>query len=230
MISYRTPFKFPVRYKQESGLHIENEFLFSLYENIVKSTADLRIAMQTYYHKSRLMNFPNHTEYSVKEKELSHDQILSYSSYSYQNGWDAHKRLWNEVKYFKIRGRFLSPRDWIYLGLLNYDFRAILLVPLLYLMFIITSINVYKFEYFEGDIYIKKKSSSMMLWLLRLHTVRKNALLRTLLLPIGVLHLVSSLLRYKGQNGLIMEYFQNDENHPIVEQLTNSKWYDMVII
>lgn len=213
---YRTPFDLPVRWKSERGIHIENEFIFGIYENIVKERPATTEALKRYYNAAKLRGFPNHIVSSVPEKEISHDQLTAYTGYSYMNNLDGHLQIWKNCSFLRYGGRFLRLRDYLHYGNLAGNKYTRFVSPILLTSsMIITALNFWNFD--KGE----KKTSSMMLWLLRLHIASKNKDLSKLYLLPKVVFNIATKLRYGSQNELISEYFRNNPEHPIVKNLQN---------
>lgn len=231
MSNYRTPFGFPVRYKQESGLHIENGFLFGIYEYMFTQGQILLERLTKYYYQAKQKGFPNHIVDSVPEKQLSHDQATAYSCFSYMFGLDGHLRIWMKIQKGKLDGVLLHPRDLIYYGILNGHLLSILSIPLLWVlcafsMFIpyrITKDPVDRPDQIKriGKYIIRKKLSGELLWVLRVEAVKKNIGLKLLLYPCQLIVNLGARLRYGSIENMFIEYFQNDPNHPIVKVLKN---------
>lgn len=211
---YRTPFDLPVRWKSERGIHIENEFLYGLYENMVRERPNTTAALKRFYDAAKLRGFPNHIVDSVPEKEISHDQLTAYSAYSFMNDLYGHHYIWNECKFLSYGGRFLRLRDYLHYGNLAGNKYTKLVSPLfLSTSMLITAFNFWNFD--KGE----KKSSSMMLWMLRLHITSKNVSLRRIYAIPRFIYRVAVKLRYGSENRLISEFFRNNPEHPIVKNL-----------
>lgn len=218
---YRTPYGLPVRYYQESGTHIENEFLFGLYEEMfcgVKSAA-----VHNYYKEVAAKRYPNHIDPKVPEKDISHDQLTAYSAYSYMNNLNGHVYIWCKMDGLEYEGRMQHPRDAIYYALLNRQFWAYCALPLFYLMCAISFIVAYRVTkdeidrpdqvYRWGKWIVRQKLSGELLWILRYESLQSNRWAA----PLRYIIKKGAELRYGNVYSMVATYFQNDINHPIIK-------------
>jgi len=87
-------------------------------------------------------------ELQGNKQKTSHDQLTSIISISYILGLDWHKQIWKDIKFFQYNNykkwSIVHPRDWIYYGILNKNWLAYLLMPLLSLIMIESCHKTYK--------------------------------------------------------------------------------------
>ena len=229
MSSYRTPFGLPVRWVGESGKHIENEFLFGLYEQMIKSSPDLNLTLNAYYGAARLRGFPNHIVDSVVEKKLSHDQLTAYYTYAFENRPDDVGLFDSFISGFKFKNETLHPRDYFYYKLLAKDYRGFLGLPVIYLLAAISFMIPLRITIDEtdrsdqllrvGKFLIRTKLSGELLYWRKVHAVRKDALLKACLLPLDLIVKFGAWFRYGSVDKMIKAYFQNNPDHPIIKHL-----------
>jgi hypothetical protein len=225
---YRTPVSLPVRFANESGRHIENEFLFGLYERLFVDGKTLNKAIAIYYAIASEKKFPNHIKEEVPEKEISHDQLTAYSCYSYEMGCKGHRYIWRNTKNFKFEDRYLHPRDYIYYGILNNNVFCIFLMPLLILTCLASMFIPYRITQKHenaiislGKYSLRHKLSGELLWVLRYEAIKGSFLYVLLFLPIELIVFLGARFRYGGINEMFMEYFKHNEG--LVEIIKGSK-------
>lgn len=215
----RTPYGLPVRYSGESGTHIENEFLFGLYEQLFCNVTSKAVA--NYYHEARERGFPNHIHPKVPQKAISHDQLTAYSAYAYMNNLDGYVRIWALMKGLRYAGRNLHPRDYIYYNLLNKDIIGYALLPLFWLIcaaslligFRVVGRTTYNEIYSWKKWTLQRKLSGELLWILRYESVKSEWWAQ----PLKWLIKLGAKLRYGNVYGLVAAYFYYDIAHPILK-------------
>lgn len=218
----RTPYGLPVRYPLEDGTHIENEFLFGVYEEIFCKAKSK--AVTNYYKEARQRGFPNHIHPKVPQKDISHDQLTAYSAYSYMNNLDGYIRIWAFMDGLKYEGRSLHPRDYIYFNLLAGDWRGYVLLPLFYLLCLVSMLQSYRLvkdpvtrpdEVWRWrDWMIRTKLSGELLWVLRYESLKGEWWAK----PLKWIIAVGVDSRFGTMYSMVAEYFQNDVNHPILKR------------
>lgn len=210
----------PVRWRSEIGRYFENDFLFKLEEYLFCKDFHKYLRGNLYGAYSRLedKNFPNHYHGSVKEKKLSHDQITSSSSYSFRflkvDIDLAHEAYWQETKLMRLRGRFVPPKTYIYLALLNKSWIGFALLPLLYVLCAWTFFIGSKKD-FDG----KEDLSGELLYLVMVKSTEHDSTLEKVLSPCMWIARKAADKKYGGLNQMVRDYFKNQKGHPIVENV-----------
>lgn len=230
----------------------ENQFLFTLELYLIKCQIGehdekLMAAMDNYM--TEIINIlgqydnllgPRRVEHP-NYKYTSHDQLTAYCIYSVLFHKEHHKEIWKQLKrkLFTYNNQtrkidfkfFVHPRDIIFIGYLNENIICIFLMPLLYVMGIISfySYKTVRPEWWnrihhritKGTWPVKKeieKTSGAMLYWLR-HAVIRRGILRQAFYKVYEL----LLKRYFGNwNGLFQAYWRYD-GHPIREHAKKYK-------
>jgi len=235
MMNYRTPFGFPVRWKGEDGKHIENEFLFGLYEYFFCNGSSLEKSSQIsrlykYFNEARSLGFPNHILKEVKEKDISHDQITAYNCFAflYASNW-INEDFSSEFKGLKFRGRFYQLSDVIFYHLLAGKWYGYLLSPLLiffcawslFIPYRIIKTHAHGVINFAG-LSLVPKLSGELLWCLKAKTLIESSSFSLIGKVLISITKVGARLRFGSVDKMIKKYFNNYKDHPIVENVSNN--------
>lgn len=226
MTKFRTYYGFPIRWPNEAGIPIENEFLFGLYERHFSTSEASNANLASYYYKAEEKEYPNHIDPRVASKELSHDQITAYISYAFIKDLKHHVKdiatgiaLFSYFDLAQREERNGHPRDYIYCKLLSKELSGFLLLPLFYLICAFSMLIGYRVVKGDGKYKIEPKLSGELLWCLRVLTVQDDKLLRACMLPCKLLIKLGAYLRFGGVKNMIKRYFQDNEEHPIIKNM-----------
>lgn len=222
---FRTPYDLPTRFEGESGSHIENEFLFGVYEYIFTNRKPIEFShpLNQYFFRAGFENFPNHIEDSVAEKKLSHDQVTAYMCYNELFHLGQYDAIYDSAKKQKA---LTHPRDYLYYKLLDKSLIGFLGLPIIYLLALISFFIPYRLTKDKidrpdqvlriGNYIIRKKLSGELLYVLKVHGVKHDTILKLSMLPVKYIIKLGAFLRYGDTEKMVKEYFQNKSEHPIV--------------
>ena len=232
MSLFRSPFGLPVRFESESGKHIENEFLFGLYEYVFTNRLPLRSShpLSWFYSQIVYFGFPNHTHPSVPEGEISHDQLTAYVAFAELFHLKGIEEINDNIKGLKYKAlgqeRSLHPRDLIFYRLLNRNYLYLLALPLYYFFAAFSMLIGYRVVKYDhdrpqdvkriGKYVIQKKLSGELLWVLRCYCVKHSFLLNLVHMPVKLIVKLGAALRFGDVQGMVKSYFQDRDDHPVV--------------
>jgi hypothetical protein len=232
MSLFRTPYGLPTRFEFESSRHIENEFLFGMYEYMFTDRKPLHHlnALVSYYNKAYTARFPNHVNESVPEKEISHDQLTAYVAYSklfdVPGTLEINQNICGLEYEALEQERTLHPRDLIYYRLADERYQYLLLLPFYYLFAVFSLLIGYRITKDEvdrpdqiarfGKFIIRTKLSGELLWILRCYSVKDNRVLKLAHLPVKYIIKFGAWLRFGSVQRMVSSYFQDRTDHPIV--------------
>jgi hypothetical protein len=229
---FRTPYDLPTRFESESGKHIENEFLFGLYEYMFSNRKPIfrEHPISKYFITAYLEGFPNHIEPTVPEKSISHDQLTAYicmAELFHLEGTELINKNIKGLKYTALGQEVtLHPRDYLYYRLLNKSMVGFLGLPIIYLLAMFSLFVGFRLNKYDVDrpqnifrinkYVIQKKLSGELLYILKVFCVKDDFILKICMYPVKIIVRLGAKIRYGSVENMVKRYFMDKDDHPVV--------------